>query len=161
MKRLTTLLTILTLALSCAAQEPQTILAHLDSLNSVIDNLKTERINLNNIILSKDDVISSKDDEINNLLSAQVNNKIADTASIVLSGLNDETITTVSKTGENITITIKNGNKRITSIFSEGERKSFFMNDDSTSYTRASYQLDINDMPTFFFNPDKLDINEN
>lgn len=124
------LLTALTLA--CTAQEPREMYS----------------------VPYHDSVVASKDNIIQSLRLALINQQYSDTAIISLEGLTDSTLTTINKSGENITVTIQNGNKRITSMFSEGERKAFFINDSDTSKTVGSFQLDIYDKPLFYYNPD-------
>lgn len=132
---------------SCAGQEAKTLdyftvpdyvslQAKIDSCSALIGELR----------------------EANALLSAQLSLdntvEIKDTFSLVLSGVTDQTITSLYKTGETVSITIQNGNKRISSLFSEtGLRRTYFMNDleSGASYTVGSYLLDSLDSPAIHY----------
>lgn len=101
MKNITTILLII-LALGCNAQEPQTIIKHLDSLNAVI----AER---DSVMLDQDRVIDSLIDAskvLNPLM-------IADTFNYTIMGLTDSLKVSIEKTGEHIKIGLKNGEKII------------------------------------------------
>ena len=142
MKKITAILLTL-IALGCNAQEPTT---HTYYTLQQGDSLKE-------VILNKDAAIADKDAKIRELNVMLIHREFADTTSLRLSGITDNSITSISKQGVNIVVSIQNENKRITSIFENGNRSTWFFNDSDTSKSTGSFQLDNADKVIIMYDP--------
>lgn len=130
MKILTSILLLGIMALSATCQEPDTLLYYTQH---DVDSIKADY-----------------ESQLANCQSEIFEMTINDTTHFNILGKNDNTVTTINKRGENITVSIQNGADRLTAIFNDLGRQVFFMND---TITQGSFQLDNNNKVIIYYQP--------
>lgn len=168
MKQITIVL-LITLSLSCTAQDGDINCYSIDSVNQIKADLTDSLVNHYGTVINsnmsaykarEDSIINNYEDRIAFLSNQFIAgfSHISDTFRFEINGLTDSTTTVVEKINSDIKVIIRDGDKRIKTNYIDGFRETLYHNyiTDSSYYMGTMY---LNSTSTDGFAVIKLDLN--